>query len=262
MPSLLQDCERLFGSNDLYSVLGVRRTAGEAEVRRGYHKTSLKVHPDRVTEEEKAEATEKFQVLGKVYSVLNDKDQRALYDEQGIVEDESDAISQDRNWEEYWRLLFKKITVEDIKEYEKKYKGSEEERADIIQAYMDFEGDMDDIMCSVILASIEDEPRIKAIIQKAIKKKEVPGYDAFLKESKKKSDQRKKRAHEEAVEAEAMKKEIGLGDGEDDLRALIQKRHQDKQKDVDDFMAQLEAKYCNNTKKGGKKSATSKKGKK
>ncbi|XP_040292480.1 dnaJ homolog subfamily C member 9 [Bufo bufo] len=262
MPKLLESCERHFGSSDLYTVLGVRKTAGEAEVRRGYHKTSLKVHPDRVAEEDKEEATLKFQVLGKVYSILSDKEQRALYDEQGIVDEESDTISQDRNWEEYWRLMFRKITVEDIKAYEEKYKGSEEERADIIQAYLDFEGDMDNIMDSVILAEIDDEPRIKDIIQKAIKKKEVPAYDIFVKESKKKRDQRKKRAHEEAAEAEAMKKEIGLGDGEDDLKALIQKRQQDREKEVDSFMAELEAKYCNNTKKGGKKSAAPKRGKK
>ncbi|XP_069836611.1 dnaJ homolog subfamily C member 9 [Dendropsophus ebraccatus] len=262
MPGLLESCEQHFNTSDLYTVLGVRRTAGEAEIRRGYHKTSLKVHPDRVTEQEKEEATVKFQVLGKVYSVLSDKEQKALYDEQGIVDEESDTISQDRNWEEYWRLLFKKITVEDIKAYEEKYKGSEEERADIIQAYMDFEGDMDDIMDSVILAVIDDEPRFRDVLEKAIKKKEVPAYDAFVKESKKKREQRKKRAHAEAAEAEAMKKEIGLGDGEDDLKALIQKRQKDREKEVDSFMAQLEAKYCNNTKKGGKKSATSKRGKK
>ncbi|XP_069609445.1 dnaJ homolog subfamily C member 9 [Ranitomeya imitator] len=262
MPGLLDDCERHFGSSDLYTVLGVRNAAGEAEIRRGYLKTSLKVHPDRVTEEEKAQATVKFQVLGKVYSVLNDTDQRALYDEQGIVVDESDTVSQDQNWEKYWHLLFKKITVEDIKEYEKKYKGCEEERADIIQAYMDFEGDMDNIMGSVILVEIDDEPRIKDIIQKAIDKKEVPAYDAFVKESKKKRERRKKRAHEEAAEAEVLKKEMGLDDGEDNLKALMQKRQQDKEKEFDGFMAQLEAKYCNKTKKGGKKPTTSKKGKK
>ncbi|KAG9485122.1 dnaJ homolog subfamily C member 9 [Eleutherodactylus coqui] len=262
MSSLLQSCERYFGSADLYTVLGVRKAAGDAEIRRGYHKTSLRVHPDRVAEEEKDEATAKFQVLGKVYSILSDKEQKALYDEQGIVDDEADAIAADRTWDEYWRLLFKKISVEDIQAYEEKYKGSEEERADIIQTYMDFEGDMDDIMESVILAEIDDEPRIRDIIEKAIKKKEVPAYDAFVKESKKKRVQRKKRAHEEAVEAEAMKKEVGLGDGEDALTALIQKKQQNRHKNVDDFMAQLEAKYCTNTKKGGKKPTTSKKGKK
>ncbi|XP_072280226.1 dnaJ homolog subfamily C member 9 [Pyxicephalus adspersus] len=262
MPALLEDCERYFGSSDLYTVLGVRKTAGEAEIRRGYHKTSLKVHPDRVSEEEKERATLKFQILGKVYSVLSDKEQRAVYDEEGIVDEESDAISQDRDWADYWRLLFKKITVEDIKAYEEKYIGSEEERADIIQAYLDFEGDMDNIVDSVIFADTENEPRIREIIEKAIKKKEVPSYDAFVKETKKKREQRKKRAHEEAQEAEKMKKELGLGDKEDDLKALIQKKQKSREQGLDSFMAQLEAKYCNNSKKGGKKPAGTKKGKK
>ncbi|KAM9326858.1 dnaJ homolog subfamily C member 9 [Gastrophryne carolinensis] len=262
MSGLLENCKSHFGSSDLYSVLGVRRTAGESEIRRGYHKTSLRVHPDRAPEEEKEAATLKFQILGKVYSVLSDKEQRAVYDEQGTVDEESDAISQDRNWEEYWRLLFKKITVEDIKAYEEKYIGSEEERADIIQAYMDFEGDMDSIMNSVIFADIENEPRIRDIIQQSIKKKEVPAYDAFVKESKKKREQRKKRAHDEAKEAEEMKKEMGLGEREDDLKALIQKRQKDREKEIDGFMAHLEAKYCNNAKKGAKKTAGTKKGKK
>lgn len=50
-----------------------------------------------------------LQVLGKVYAVLSDKDQRAVYDEQGVVDEESDVLSQDRCWEDYWRLLFPKV---------------------------------------------------------------------------------------------------------------------------------------------------------
>ena len=52
-------------------------------MKRGYHKLSLKVHPDRVSAEEKDEATKKFQALGQVYSILSDKDKRAVYDETG-----------------------------------------------------------------------------------------------------------------------------------------------------------------------------------
>lgn len=48
-------------------------------------------------------------MLGKLYAVLSDKEQRAVYDEQGVVDEESDALSQDRCWEEYWRLLFPKV---------------------------------------------------------------------------------------------------------------------------------------------------------
>lgn len=41
------------------------------------------MHPDRVKDEEKEIATQKFQTLGKVYSILSDKERRALYDETG-----------------------------------------------------------------------------------------------------------------------------------------------------------------------------------
>lgn len=41
--------------------------------------------------------------------MLADKDQRAVYDEQGIVDEESDSLDQDRNWEEHWRRLFPKV---------------------------------------------------------------------------------------------------------------------------------------------------------
>lgn len=49
------------------------------------------------------------QVLGKVYAVLSNKDQRAVYDEQGVVDEELDSLNQDRSWEEYWRRLFPKV---------------------------------------------------------------------------------------------------------------------------------------------------------
>lgn len=41
--------------------------------------------------------------------MLSDKEQRAVYDEQGVVDEESDVLSQDRCWEDYWRLLFPKV---------------------------------------------------------------------------------------------------------------------------------------------------------
>lgn len=59
---LLELCEQVFGTADLYRVLGVRREASDGEVRRGYHKVSLQVHPDRVDENQKEDATRRFQV--------------------------------------------------------------------------------------------------------------------------------------------------------------------------------------------------------
>lgn len=50
-----------------------------------------------------------LQVLGQLYAVLSDKEQRAVYDEQGVVDEECDVLRQDRCWEDYWRLLFPKV---------------------------------------------------------------------------------------------------------------------------------------------------------
>lgn len=251
---LLELCEEVFGTADLYRVLGVRRQASDGEVRRGYHKVSLQVHPDRVGEGDKEDATRRFQILGKVYSVLSDREQRAVYDEQGTVDEDSPVLTQDRDWEAYWRLLFKKISLEDIQAFEKTYKGSEEELADIKQAYLDFKGDMDQIMESVLCVQYTEEPRIRSIIQQAIDAGEIPSYNAFVKESKQKMNARKRRAQEEAKEAEMSRKELGLDEGVDSLKAAIQSRQKDRQKEMDNFLAQMEAKYCKSSKGGGKKS--------
>lgn len=105
-------------------------------VKKAYHKLSLLVHPDRVEESEKVEATEKFQVLGRIHSILSDNDKRKIYDETGQFDEESDEVAM-RNWADYWRTLFKPITKKDIEDYEKNYKGSEAEIKDLKRAYMD-----------------------------------------------------------------------------------------------------------------------------
>ncbi len=60
-------------------------------------------------------------------------------------------IVQDRDWCEYWRLLFPKITVDDIRNFEGSYRGSEEERDALKSVYLDKEGDMDAILENVCL---------------------------------------------------------------------------------------------------------------
>lgn len=92
-------------------------------VKKAYHKLSLIVHPDRVEENDKLDATEKFKVLGSVHAILSDKDKRAVYDETKCVDDDDYHEMEDRDWTVYWRMLFKKVTVEDIKAYEKEYTG-------------------------------------------------------------------------------------------------------------------------------------------
>ncbi|NWQ62536.1 DNJC9 protein, partial [Neopipo cinnamomea] len=254
--ALAQQCEAAFGTADLYGALGVRRDASPQEIRRGYHRASLRLHPDRVPPEQKEEATRRFQILGKVYAVLSDAKQRAVYDETGTVDEDSEVLQGDRDWLEYWQLLFK-LTVKDIEDFQKSYKNSEEELEDVKAAYLNFKGDMDRIMESVMCADYTDEPRIREMIERAIDSGELPSYKAFVRESKQKMMSRRRRAEKEAKEAKKTKDELGLG-GENDLQALIQRRSRDREREMDDFFAQLEAKYGNNAKKGGKKTAAKK----
>ena len=66
----------------------------------------------------------------------------------------------DRDWADYWRILFKKVTVEDIRAFEKNYKGSEEESETLRSAYVDCEGDMDKILEEVCLNCTSMRPRL------------------------------------------------------------------------------------------------------
>ena len=134
MPGIISTCEELFGSKDLYEVLGVEKSASAGQIKKAYHRVSLKVHPDRVGEEERDLCTKKFQCVGAVYSVLSDSERRGLYDESGEVEDEMDPLKDtDKDWEEYWRVLFPKVTLKDIEKFASEYQNSEEERDDIMR---------------------------------------------------------------------------------------------------------------------------------
>jgi DnaJ family protein B protein 4 len=61
-----------------YDILGVSENADENEIKRAYMKLSLKHHPDR--NENKEEATRKFQEISSAYETLKDKQMRQNYD--------------------------------------------------------------------------------------------------------------------------------------------------------------------------------------
>ncbi|MCS6926672.1 MAG: J domain-containing protein [Candidatus Binatia bacterium] len=66
---------------DLYSVLGVERTASAEEIKKAYRHLARKYHPD-INPGNKA-AEERFKELSFAYDVLSDPEKRALYDEFG-----------------------------------------------------------------------------------------------------------------------------------------------------------------------------------
>ena len=70
--------------------------------------------------------------------------------------------------------------------------GSKEELEDLQTAYVEFRGDMTEILNNVMCSTIEDEPRFTKIIKGWIKKKTVPDFPAFSKENKKSKEKRKR----------------------------------------------------------------------
>jgi DnaJ-class molecular chaperone len=70
---------------DLYSTLGVKRDASEADIKKAYRKLAKELHPDRNKDNPAASA--RFSKVTQAYDILTDKDKRARYDRGEIDED-------------------------------------------------------------------------------------------------------------------------------------------------------------------------------
>ncbi|MGM0542107.1 MAG: DnaJ C-terminal domain-containing protein [Pseudomonadota bacterium] len=65
-------------SKDYYAILGVSRSANEADIKKAYRKMAAKVHPDKPTGDEA-----KFKELSEAYETLSDPEKRTMYDQYG-----------------------------------------------------------------------------------------------------------------------------------------------------------------------------------
>ncbi|MCX6130917.1 MAG: DnaJ domain-containing protein [Proteobacteria bacterium] len=64
-----------------YEILGVPKTANEAEIKKAYRKLAMEFHPDRNQGDKAAE--EKFKKINEAYAVLSDEPKRKQYDTYG-----------------------------------------------------------------------------------------------------------------------------------------------------------------------------------
>jgi DnaJ-class molecular chaperone len=83
-------------SADPYAVLGVKRDAGQDEIRAAYRKLAKELHPDLNPGDKKAE--EKFKDVASAYDILGDADKRGRFDRGEI-----DASGAERPRERYYR---------------------------------------------------------------------------------------------------------------------------------------------------------------
>src|SRR6516164_11699360 len=82
-------------AEDLYSVLGVPKTASAGDITEAYRKLAKKLHPDLNPGDKAAE--EKFKKITAAYDILGDAEKRGRYDRGEI-----DASGQERQ-QHYYR---------------------------------------------------------------------------------------------------------------------------------------------------------------
>lgn len=205
---------------------------------------------------QRATAHEAFQSIAFAHAILSDPARRKRYDATGSTAD-SIVDADGFNWSDYYREQYQDaISADAIQKFAEQYKGSDEERDDILIAYEQCEGDMDQLYETVLLSSVtEDDERFRRIIDEAVASEDVPAFPAYTKEANKKRQSRLKRAQAEAEDAEEFARELGVhdklfgsrkagkkskGSSEAELAALISKRQQDRSTA---FLDRLAAKY-------------------
>lgn len=88
--------------------------------------------------------------------------------------------------------MFPVVTPEQIEEFAQQYKGSDEEKEDVLKAYTQGKGDMQFVMDNVMLAETdEDMQRFRAIIDQAIAEEKVPKFKKYMQKPRKQSAKRR-----------------------------------------------------------------------
>ena len=258
-----------------YEVLGLERTADQKQIKKAYYNAARKHHPDKVKAEDKDDATKRFQKIQFANTILSDEDRKSRYDRTGSTKEAAELDDDDFNWKDFFDGLDKKVDEDAIKQFQKEYQGSDEEKDDVLAAYTKFKGNMDQVYEHVMLSNVlQDDERFRGIITEAIDKEEVVAYNAYTQESVVRRKTRTRKARDEAKEAEAYAKELKVPahffGGRDEMPSTKKARKEEHDKDALKDMIQqrqhkrqqgffdiLEAKYADpkDKKKKTKRSA-------
>ena len=84
-PGMNGDDARSPDEPDLYKILNVDKSASKSEIKKAYHKAALANHPDKVPEDERADAETRFKAATQAYEILQDDEKRQKYDAYGMA---------------------------------------------------------------------------------------------------------------------------------------------------------------------------------
>lgn len=137
-------------------------------MKKSYYRLALMYHPDRVKENEKDEAKEKFNIIHNAYSILSDTTKKALYDNGSCVLFTKATIAAQ------WENFLKEVNNADINNARKKYQGSNAEKNDLVREFTIGRGSMTHLINNIPFMRIEDQERIMEIIKALMDTGEVP----------------------------------------------------------------------------------------
>lgn len=176
------NAEKLFGTRNLYEILQLKPNAQIQDgkistnlffivkmneknksisiaVKKSYYRLALMFHPDRVTDEERSIAMEKFNIIHNAYSILSDSTKKGLYDNGSAVLFTRATIAAQ------WENFLKEVNENDIDNARKNYQGSLTEKNDLIREFAVSKGSMTHLLNSIPFMRIEDEARIIEMIK-------------------------------------------------------------------------------------------------
>lgn len=221
-------------SQTLYDLLGIVKDASIAQIKKAFREMSLKVHPDKHSEEDKQQAEKNFNKLKQAYEILISPEKRRLYDLTGDVEDAAGFFEA----YDYYREVYHRVTFEDISTFATTYKGSTAEEEDLINFYRDFKGDMTQILMYIPLSEASDLPRFFETYDELIDARELPRRKAY-KVTKNAVRMLEEEIGEEIL-AEKTKPCKAIKNDLEDLANTIKANAQSRRS----FLEDLEDKYC------------------
>lgn len=147
-----------------YKILGIEdpSNASDVDIRYKFLRLAKVLHPDKNPGDPKA--NEKFIQLKEAYDVLIDPNKRREYDAE---EDGGEGLSGSW-WDAYEAVRGVPLTTDDIDLFLDAYRGSHEEKADVIKYFTENKGDVTRMLGAIMGSRDEDADRYLDIIDLAI----------------------------------------------------------------------------------------------